>query len=89
MKTEAYTEIPIEFDLHELTDNEPGFRENSEWLQYACEENAFNTLPDFLDGTITGHAFDKAEQIRAFEKIAANNDGTCGEKTHQYVCRHI
>lgn len=89
MKTEAYTEIPIEFDLHELTDNEPGFRENSEWLQYACEENAFNILPDFLDGTITGHAFDKAEQIRAFEKIAANNDGTCGEKTHQYVCRHI
>lgn len=89
MKTEEYREIPVEFDVQELIDNEPGFRENSEWLQYACDENAFNTLPDFLDGTITGHAFNRVDQVRAFEKNAANNDGTCGEKIHQYVCRHI
>ena len=89
METEEYKEIPVEFDIQELKGHEPGFKENSEWLQYACEENVFNTLNDFLDGNITGNAFDKAEQIQAFGKVAANNDGTCGEKTHQYVCRHM
>ena len=44
---------------------------------------------DFLDGNITGNEFDREEQIRAFGIIVANNDGTCGEKTHQYVCRHM
>ena len=89
METEEYKEIPVEFDIQELEEHEPGFKENSEWLQYACEENAFNTLNDFLDGNITGNAFDKEAHARAFRKMAANNDGTCGEKTHQYLCRQI
>lgn len=88
METEEYREIPIKFNIQELEKHEPGFKANSEWLQYACEENAFNTLADFLDGNTNGNKFDREEQIRAFGKIAANNDGTCGEKTHQYICRH-
>lgn len=89
MGTEEYKEIPVEFETSELREHEPGFAEHSEWLQYACEENAFNTLNDFLDGNITGNAFDKEAHVRAFRKMAANNDGTCGEKTHQYLCRQI
>ncbi len=85
LDTEEYREVPIEFDRNELEEHEPGFMENSEWLQYACEENAFNTLSDFLDGNMKGHAFDRERQIRAYSKIAANNDGTCGEKTHQFI----
>ena len=57
----------------------------SDWLSYACEENAFNSLSDFLDGTITGNEFDKERQIRAYGKIAANSDGTSGEKIYQFV----
>ncbi len=89
METEKYKEIPVEFETNELREHEPGFAEHSEWLQYACEENAFNTLNDFLDGNITGNAFDKEAHARTFRKMAANNDGTCGEKTHQYLCRQI
>jgi hypothetical protein len=88
METEEYKEIPVEFDLRELEEHEPGFAKNSEWLQYACEENALNTLIDFLDGTITGNAFDREKQIQAYGSIVANCDGTCGKKTHQYICRH-
>ena len=89
LKTMEYREKNIEFDLQDLEEHEPGFHEHSEWLQYACEENTFNTLTDFLDGKITGNAFDKQKQIQAFGKIAANNDGSCGEKTHQFVRSHI
>lgn len=89
LKTNEYKEIPVEFQIEELKQHEPGFQENSEWMQYACEENAFNTLPDFLDGKITGNAFCKEEQVQAFRKIAANNDGTCGQKIHQLLCSQL
>ncbi len=89
LESNEHREVAVEFDRGELKSHEPGFQENSDWMQYACEEDVFNTLPDFLDGNITGNAFDKEKQIQAFSKIAANNDGTCGEKTHQFVCIHI
>lgn len=79
-------EIEIEFDYEELKNHEPGFMEESEWLQYALMENAFNSLKDFLDGRITGNAFDKERQIKAFSKINADTEGTCGEKIHRFVC---
>lgn len=83
----GYKEVEIEFDLGELQSHEPGFWESDQWLQYSCEENAFNSLPDFLDGNIRGQAFDRERQIRAYQEIAANNDGTCGEKIYQTICR--
>lgn len=82
-------EIALEFDLNELKAQEPGFHKNSEWLKYACEENVFNTLPSLLEGNITGAAFDKEKQIEEYKKIAANSDGTCGEKVHKFVCKMI
>ena len=72
-------------ELEELREQEPGFRKNSQWLQYACEEDAFNSLEDFLNGTITGGAFDREKQIEAFCGITANYDGTSGEKIYEFV----
>ena len=89
MANDTYTEVPIEFNLDELKAQEPGFHKNSEWLQYACEENVFNSLPLLLDGNIMGAAFDKEKQKAAFEEIAANSDGNCGEKIHRFVCKTI
>ena len=89
LKTEEYKEVLVEFDWNELKNNELGFWEDSEWLQYACDESAVNSLFDFLDGNITGNAFDKERQIQAYSKIAANNDGTCGCKTHQFICQQV
>lgn len=81
----TYTEQKIGFDEAELPAHEPGFCESSEWMQYACVEDYYNTLPDFLSGTVTGEAFDAGRQRRAFEKNAANSDGTCGEKLFAYL----
>ena len=85
LKMESCKEIEISFDEEELKNQEPGFAEQSEWLQYACGENAFNSLTDFLDGNITGAPFDRERQLSAYGSIAANHDGTCGEKIHRFV----
>ena len=87
--TGEYREVEIVFDEEELTAHADGFREGSDWMQYACEENAFQTLEDFLEGNLKGASFDRERQLRAYEKIAANNDGTCGEKLHRFVCEKI
>ncbi len=79
------TELPMEFDAEELRAHEAGFCEDSEWLQYACDENAFNSLRDFLDKRITGAAFDREKQLQAFGRIAVNGDGTCGRKLHEFI----
>lgn len=86
LETGESKEIPLEFDLEELKDHEQGFQAYSQWLQYACKENAFHSLEDFLDGRITQNGFDSERQIRAFGQIAANYDGTCGEAVYHFVC---
>lgn len=85
IKTNESKEIDVKFALDELKKNEPGFAEVSQWLQYACMENYFNSLPDFLDGNITGGSFDRDRQLRAYGEIAVNYDGTSGEKIHEFV----
>lgn len=78
-------EVELTFDYEDLRSHEPGFMEYSDWLQYCLEENAFNSLKDFLDGNITGNPFDRERQLRAYVKVNTNIDGTCGEKIHGYV----
>ena len=59
--------------------------EESEWMQYCLDENAFNSLKDFLDDNITGHPFDRERQIRAFSRINADTQGTCGRNVYNFV----
>ena len=80
-----FKEIAIHFEWEELIENEAGFCEFSQWLQYVCMENAFNSLVDFLDGNITGGAFDRDRQVKAYGEIAANHDGTCGSKLYEFA----
>lgn len=87
--TGEYEEIAVAFDEEELLRHTAGFSEESDWMQYACDEGAFNSLEDLLDGRISGGAFDRERQLRAYERIAANNDGTCGEKVHGFICRSL
>lgn len=89
LETNEYQEIAIEFNLGELCENEVGFAQCSEWLQYACVENAFNSLQHFLDGKIIGAPFDKDIALRAYERVAANNDGTSGTKIYYYVLDRV
>jgi len=85
LETGEYHEVEMFFDVKELREHEPGFWEDSEWLQYSCKENALNPLGQFLDGKAAGSPFDRDRQIASYNKIAANNDGTCGEKIHQLI----
>jgi len=85
IETKAYKEVEIEFDYDDLQEHEPGFMEESEWMQYCLNENAFNSLKDFLDDKITGNPFDRERQIRAFEKINADTNGTCGKNVYSFV----
>lgn len=82
-------EIPIKFDKEELKQHENGFNDSSQWLKYCCCENAFNSLENFLDGNIAGNQHDKEKQINAYNEIAVNNDGSCGEKIHEFIKAHI
>ncbi|BBF44132.1 CDP-glycerol:poly(glycerophosphate) glycerophosphotransferase [Lachnospiraceae bacterium KM106-2] len=84
-----WTEIPIEFDPKELQAKEAGFCEISEWLQYACEENAFSSLDGFLKGEIKGAEFNKERQIKAYRAITANSDGMSGETIHDFACKKL
>lgn len=83
--TKEYKEVEIEFDYHDLIEHEPGFMEESEWMQYSLSENAFNSLKDFLDGHITGNQYDREKQLKAFSKINANTDGTCGKNVYAFI----
>lgn len=85
LETGECREVSVDFDTKELRAQTAGFWEQSEWLQYACKEDAFNSLTDFLDGNVTGAAFHRERQLRDYEKIAANYDGTCGEKVHGFI----
>lgn len=83
--TREYQEMEIVFDYEELKEHEAGFMETSENLQYSLGENAFNSLENLLDGQITGKPFDRERQLRAFSRINANLEGTCGEKVFRFV----
>jgi hypothetical protein len=83
--TAAYKEVYIVFDVEELRRHEPGFAEQSEWMQYCCMENAFNSLKCFIDGNIVGNQFDRERQLAAFSRINAGVDGDCGEKVYQFI----
>ena len=83
--TGEYKEIRIVFDCVELREHILGFAEESEWMQYCLCESAFNSLKDFLDDNITGSRFDIERQVRAYEKVNANSDGTCGKNVYDFA----
>lgn len=85
-QTQEHREILIGFDKRELEMHTAGFDRESDWLLYCCREDAFHSLPNFLGQHIAGKAFDREAQIQAYQEIAANNDGTCGEKIYQFAC---
>ena len=85
LDTGDYREIPIVFDKAQLEGHESGFEQVSDWIGYSCMESAFNSLTDLLEDRITGQAFDRDKQIQSYQKVAANSDGTCGEKVYQFI----
>ena len=83
--TDQLTEISLNFDEDELKKHACGFGRYSKELRYCMMENVFNSLSDFLEDKTIGERFDREEQIRAYNEIASNNDGTCGEKVNKFI----
>ena len=89
-ETEKFTllEQDAVIDEAELRSHMPGFCQMSEYEAYGCWEDAFNSLQDFVDGHISGGQFDRNHQLESYRKIAANSDGTAGEKIYAYIRDH-
>lgn len=85
--TKEYREIDIEMQYDDLISHIPGFAEESEWMQYCLNESAIHSLKDFIENSIKGSPFDKERQIKAFKKVNANIDGTCGRMVYDTVKR--
>ena len=89
VKTGSCKEVEIFFADGALEHEAAGFTEQSEWLRYGCQENAFHTLPALLDETLPGEAHDRERQIRDYREVAANYDGTAGEKIYRFAMQKL
>lgn len=67
--TKEYKEVEIEFDYHDLIEHEPGFMEESEWMQYSLSENAFNSLKDFWMVILPEISMTAKNSLRLFQKL--------------------
>lgn len=86
LRTGGWQEQPIEFQTEDLQKLAVGFERASEWNGYSsCEEDAFHTLSDFLQGTLPGKPYDLERARHEFAQIAVNSDGTCGEKVYAFI----
>lgn len=83
----SYQELSVDFNEKDRLEHDAGFGQCSKWQQYAIEESSTHTLTDFLEGKLPGAEFDRNAQLAAYKQIAANCDGTCGEKVHQFACK--
>lgn len=82
-------ERSIYFPVKERQKMVVGFEKTSEWGIYAVCEDSFNTLSDFLNGTLNGKPFDAKRAKKEFNEIAVNSDGTCGEKVYAFIHNKI
>lgn len=86
LHTNDWKEQPIAFQAEELKKLAVGFDRASEWHSYtSCEEDAFHTLLDFQQGLLPGKPFDPERAKREFAQIAANSNGSCGEKVYAFI----
>lgn len=83
MRTLECRDMNIDFLESDVFSHVPGFSRKTQWLQYCCREDVFNSLRDLLDGAIKGSQHNAKEQIEAFQSINANIEGTCGERVYK------
>jgi len=86
LRTGDWKEQPLIFRTEDLRKLAVGFDRASEWNSYtSCEEDAFHTLTNFLQEKLPGKPFNPERAAREFAQIAANSDGSCGEKVYTFI----
>lgn len=83
-KSNQCEKMEVTMDRQDVLDHAVGFGKLSQWQMYGCEENAVQTLNGFIDEQLPGAVFDAVMQKKTYEEVAANNDGSCGEKIHAF-----
>jgi hypothetical protein len=61
----------------------------SDNLPYACRENGYVMIEDFLNGIEDQQIFSSEEQKKAYETVINNMDGSCGRKIHRYMVEQL
>ena len=89
LDTKELWEVKMRFDREEVYCHANGYGKESQWLQYCCMENVFNSIVDELEGTIHGKKFNKQMQIERYLQINASPDGNCGERVYQYIAKSL
>lgn len=89
LRTKEAREVKVTFDKQEICSHLSGFSKWSEWMQYMCMEDAFNTLEELIDGNIQGNQFDRQKQLQAYEEINASVNGDCGEKVYRHIMGNV
>ena len=76
-----------EESLERLLQNEDGFeRWNKDWYAFGRRESRLFSLEDFIEDFVSGKLESVREkQMEELKDFAANMDGTCGEKVHQFM----
>lgn len=79
-------EIEIMFDQGDMTEHvSGGFKQESEWMQYCCHEDAFYSLQDLLDEHVQGAEYDREKALEAFQVVNTSIDGTCGKRVYGFI----
>lgn len=89
LHTKEIKEVEMSFEKEEVYRHADGYGKESQWIQYCCVENVFNSVADELGGNIHGETFDREKQIKEFSQINASPDGDCGEKIYRYVTKNM
>lgn len=93
LNTYQYTESFLKLDKQEASEHisvDKAFERFSMDIPYACTESAYVGLEDFIDGLVQEKlSSNREEQLAAYHEVAANLDGTCGEKVHQAIMRSL
>ena len=93
LETKTYRERKLQLDKEELEKNitlDQCFEEWSIDIPYACAENTYISIPDFINGLVKNQLGNSREiQLKAYAKVAENLDGTCGEKVFQEIYKEL
>lgn len=76
--------------FQKFTMHQDGFEKSGEGNNFSCKESKIFSLDVFLDKLVNREIDDiHKRQAETLSSMAANLDGTCGEKVHKYLTEEI
>ncbi|MBD8497953.1 hypothetical protein [Paenibacillus arenosi] len=92
IKTEKVTKMKVELNENDISSYisfQNGFDYDLSIEDYHHTEGKYLTVNKLLDYITSSQYRINPLQVEAYTKIIANADGTCGQKTHDYIIKNI